>query len=336
MKIAILAPVAWRTPPRKYGPWEQITSNITEGMVKKGLDVTLFATQDSITAGTLDAVVEKSWEEDKDADPKILEYRHISHVMEQAHKFDLIHNQFDFMPLGYSRLIKTPMVTTVHGFSSPKILPIYQKYNTNTDYVSISNSNRHPTLDYIATVYNGIDVSQFTFNNTPEDYLLFFGRIHRDKGCAEAIEIAKQSKRKLIIAGLIQDENYYREKVEPQIDGEQIRYVGNAAPAERDTLLGNAAALLHPINFDEPFGLSVAEAMLCGTPVIAFNRGSMPELIADEQTGFLVENVAEAAERVEDITDLDRAFCRSHAEGKFSLDRMTEGYFSVYEEILGR
>ncbi|MBN1184380.1 MAG: glycosyltransferase, partial [Bacteroidales bacterium] len=160
MKIAILSSVAWRTPPRKYGPWEQVASNIAEGMVERGINVTLFASGDSITKGKLASVCEQPYAEDSKVDPKVAECLHISYLMEQADKFDLIHNNFDFLPLSYSRLIKTPMVTTIHGFSSPKILPVYKKYDSTGYYVSISNSDRSPELNYIATVYNGINTNE--------------------------------------------------------------------------------------------------------------------------------------------------------------------------------
>src|SRR6195952_4479299 len=181
MKVAVLASVAWRTPPRHYGPWEQIASNIAEGLIKQGIDVTLFATGDSITAGKLDAVCDKGYEEDKTQDAKVLECLHISNLMEKASEFDIIHNNFDFLPLSYSRLIKTPMITTIHGFSSQRIIPVYEKYNSASHYVSISNADRSPILKYLATVYNGLNLDAFNFNDSPDDYLLYFGRIHHDK-----------------------------------------------------------------------------------------------------------------------------------------------------------
>jgi glycosyltransferase involved in cell wall biosynthesis len=333
MKIAILAPVAWRTPPRHYGPWEQISSNIAEGLTKKGLDVTLFATGDSITAGKLDAICKKGYEEDRSQDAKVLECLHISNLMEKASNFDIIHNNFDFLPLTYSGLIKTPMITTIHGFSSQKIIPIYKKYNTIANYVAISNANRSPELEYMATVYNGINTNDFKFNPTPEDYLLYFGRIHHDKGTAEAITIAKKCGRKLIIAGLVQDANYFKEKIEPQLN-EQIVYIGNAGPEKRNDLLGKATALLHPINFNEPFGLSVAEAMLCGTPVIAFNKGAMPELIRHNETGFLVNNVIEAVDAVKQLHSISRYECHQWAFSQFSSDKMVRDYTQLYQQVL--
>jgi len=333
MKIAMLSPVAWRTPPRKYGPWEQVASNITEGLIKKGLDVTLFATGDSVTAGKLEYICPQGYEEDKTRDPKVEECMHISFLMEQAHKYDIIHNNFDFLPLTYSKLIKTPMVTTIHGFSSPKIIPVYKRFNDINHYVSISYADRSKALKYIANVYNGIDPDCFTLNTKHGDYLLYFGRIHHDKGTREAIEIALKAKMKLIIAGLIQDENYYNQQIKPLIDGEQIIYAGNAEPAQRDKLLGGAYALLHPINFNEPFGLSVAESMFCGTPVIAFNRGSMQELIEPGKTGFLVSNIEQAVEVIPQIKNIDRGYCRKYAESKFSINKITEDYIEVYKKI---
>lgn len=336
MKIAILSPIAWRTPPLNYGPWEQVASNLAEGLVKKNIDVTLFATGNSITAGKLQFVSKEGYAENQELDPKVCECLHISNLMEQADRFDLIHNHYDFLPLTYSSLIETPTLTTIHGFSSEKIVPVYKKYNNSTAYVSISSSDRHPELDYIGTVYNGINPDEFTFQKDPKDYLLFFGRIHPEKGTYESIQIAKKAGRKLIISGLIQDQEYFDYKVKPSIDGDSVVYVGNSGPKERDKLLGEAAALLHPISFREPFGLSVAEAMMCGTPVIAFNLGSMPELIQDGQTGFLVNTIEEAVAAVDKLGHIKRKACRTHALAKFSKNTMTDNYLHLYHTLLKR
>lgn len=333
MKIAVLAPVAWRTPPRHYGPWEQMASNLTEGLVKAGIEVTLFATGDSLTSGSLDAVIGEGYEENRDQDAKVVECLHISNLMEKAAGFDLIHNHYDFLPLSYSHLIKTPMITTIHGFSSEKIIPVYQKYNNSGYYVSISDSDRHPSLKYLKTVYNGIDTSSFVFNNQPEAYLLFFGRIHPDKGTAEAIQIAIQSNRKLIIAGIIQDHDYFRDRIAPFLNAD-IEFVGAAGPEQRNKLLREASALLHPISFEEPFGLSVAEAMLCGTPVVAYQRGSMPELIKHGKTGFLVKDVEEAVEAIARLGSINRKDCQEWAVSRFSQERMVKDYISLYHQIL--
>ncbi len=334
IKLAVLSPVAWRTPPRHYGPWEQVASNIAEGLTAMGLDVTLFATGDSFTRGKLEFICENGYEENRETDAKVAECMHISYLMERAGEYDLIHNNFDFLPLTYSRLAKTPMVTTIHGFSSQAIIPVYKRYNDISHYVSISNADRSTSLRYIATVYNGIDGKQFTLREDKDDYLLFFGRIHHHKGTFEAIEIARQSGKRLIIAGIIQDNEYFREKIEPLLDGEQITYIGSTGPEKRDELLGKAYALLHPINFNEPFGLSVVEAMFCGTPVIAFSRGSMPELIRHEKTGFLVNSVNEAADCVGQVASVDHSYCRQWAEQNFSMEKMAADYLDVYKKIL--
>ena len=334
MRVAMLSPVAWRTPPRHYGPWELVTSLLTEGLVERGIDVTLFATADSLTQGRLEAVVERGWEETPGADAKVLEALHLSHFFERADEFDVLHNQFDFLPLSYSSLVKTPMVTTIHGFSSARIMPVYQKYNGHVAYVSISDADRTPLLDYAATIYHGVDLNDFTFCPEPEGHLLFFGRMHPDKGPDEAIAIAQATDKPLIMAGIIQDEHFFKERVRPHLDGDRIRFVGAVGPAERDRLLGGALALLHPIRFDEPFGLSVVEAQACGTPVIAYNRGSMPEVIADQETGFLVHDVAGATQAVARLDQLSRRACRDFVERRFSRELMVTQYIELYTQML--
>jgi glycosyltransferase involved in cell wall biosynthesis len=300
------------------------------------VDVTLFATADSLTEGKLHAVCKQGYEESEQVEPKVWECLHISEVFERAGDFDLIHNHFDFLPLSYSGLVNTPVVTTIHGFSSPRILPVFEKYNGRAFYVAISEADRSPRLDYVATVHHGIDLADFTFEPAPEDYLLFFGRIHPDKGAREAIEIARAADQKLIMAGVIQDQKYYELEVEPHIDGEQVSYVGSVGPVDRNRLLGGARALLHPIRFAEPFGLSVIESMACGTPVVAFNRGSMPELIRHGSNGFLVANVSDAVECVGNLAEIDRSACRRFVEEGFSTDRMVEEYIDVYRRVLDR
>jgi glycosyltransferase involved in cell wall biosynthesis len=334
MRIAMLSPIAWRTPPRHYGPWESVVSTLTEGLVKRGVDVTLFATLDSETKATLRGVCPRGYEEDPSIDPKVWECLHISEVFEHGDEFDLIHNHFDFLPLTYSGMTTTPVLTTIHGFSSPKILPVYKKYNGKCYYVAISEADRSPELNYIATIHHGIDLSRFTLRDQPGSYLLFFGRIHHEKGTRECIEIAKRLGMKLIIAGIIQDRRYFEEEVKPHIDGDQIEYIGSVGPDRRDEVLGNAYALLHPINFDEPFGLSVVESMACGTPVVAIQRGSMPELIRHGITGFLCSSLEEMIEAVKAVRNIDRTQCRKWVEERFSADRMVEDYLKVYERVL--
>jgi glycosyltransferase involved in cell wall biosynthesis len=333
MQIAMISPIAWRTPPQHYGPWEQVVSLLTEGLVNAGIDVTLFATNDSETEAKLHAICPIGYEENPEILAKVWECLHISEVFENAHKFDLIHNHFDFLPLTYSKLVKTPMLTTIHGFSSPKIVPVYKKYDQTVHYVSISEADRHPELTYLATIHHGINLEHFTFNPAPEDYLLFFGRIHPDKGTYEAIQIAKKCKKRLVIAGIIQDKAYYEKNVKPYLN-ENICYVGSADQKKRDKLLGNALALLHPISFAEPFGLSIVESFASGTPVIAFDKGSMSEIIINGKNGFLVSTIDEAVTAVKNISNINRLFCRKDAEQRFTSQRMVQEYIKVYEKIL--
>lgn len=336
MRIAMLAPIAWRVPPRHYGPWERVVSLLTEGLVAQGVDVTLFATADSETKARLAAVCPRPYGEDPAIDAKVWECLHIAHVFERAAEFDLIHNHFDFLPLSYSRLVATPLLTTIHGFSSERIVPVYQRYNGHAAYVSISNADRHPTLDYVATVYHGIDLAEFTPCYAPGDYLVFLGRIHPDKGVAEAIAVARRTGRRLLIAGIVHDQDYFEREVAPHLDGEQIRYLGPVGPQERDTLLGGAYALLHLINFAEPFGLSMIEALACGTPVIACGRGSAPEIVRPGVNGMIVGGVDEAAAALPEVRRLDRAVIRADAAARFSRERMVADYLKVYAALIQR
>jgi len=330
--VAVLSPVAWRTPPRQYGAWETVASNITEGLIARGWDVTLFATRDSVTRAHLQAVVDRGYEEDPSVDPKVAEYLHISEAFEHAAEFDLIHSHYDFMALTYSRLVKTPVLTTVHGFSSPKIMPVYEKY-ADGYFVSISNSDRAPGLNYLATVYNGIDLALYPLQESGGDDLIFLGRIHPDKGVHLAIEVARLSGRRLIIAGIIQDEVYYREKLQPHIDGQKICYVGPVGIAEKNELFARACALLHLNTVPERFGLVLAEANAAGVPVIAMDLGSCREVIGDGQTGFLVNNVHEAVLALQRLQGIDCRACRQRVQQYFSIETMVEGYEKIYETI---
>ena len=334
MRIAVLSPISWRTPPLHYGPWESVVSLVTEELVQMGLDVTLFATGDSQTSGKLAAVCPRPYSEDSSVDPKVAECLHISEIFERAAEFDIIHNNFDFLPLSYSGLVETPVVTTIHGFSAPKIMPVYRKYNARSHYVAISESDKSPELDYIATIHHGINVAQFPFSGTKGEYLLFFGRIHPHKGVYEAIQVAQRAGIKLVIAGIIQDQDYFATKVEPHIDGTTVEYLGSVGPDRRAEVLGEALALLHLISFDEPFGLSLIESMACGTPVIAFDRGSMPEIIRDGETGYIVEDIDGAINAVAAVATIDRSICRADVERRFTSTRMARDYVRVYEDIL--
>ena len=335
MRIAMLAPISWRTPPRHYGPWELVTSLLTEALVAKGVDVTLFATADSETTGTLAAVVPTGYSEDPTLDAKVMEMLHVAHVFEQAGRFDLIHNQADFVPLAFSRLVDTPQVTTIHGFSSERIVPVFKRYEDRVSYVAISDADRHPDLRYAATIHHGIRLEDFPFHAQGSDDLLFFGRIHPDKGAADAVRAAQATGRRLVMAGIVQDEGYHARDVAPHVDGDQITYLGPVGGELRTRTLGSARALLHLIGFDEPFGLSVIEAMACGTPVIAYNRGSMRELIDHGVTGFLVDSFDEAVAAIGRIGEIDRAACRRAVEQRFTVEHMAERYLELYRQLLG-
>jgi glycosyltransferase involved in cell wall biosynthesis len=335
LRIAMLAPISWRTPPRHYGPWELVTSLLTEALVARGVNVTLFATKDSWTAGKLAGVCPASYSEDPTIDAKVWEMLHVAHVFERAGEFDLIHNQADFVPLAFSRLVQTPVVTTIHGFSSERILPAFKAYDDRVHYVAISDADRRWDLRYAATIHHGIRLEDFPFDPQGTEDLLFFGRIHPDKGAAEAIAAARRAGRRLVMAGIIQDREYHNEQVAPALDDRFVIYRGPVGGPDRTKTLGSARALLHLINFDEPFGLSVVEALASGTPVIASNRGSMLELIDHGVTGFLVDSVDEAVEAIGRIGEIDRAACRAAVSARFTVDRMADRYLELYRLLLG-
>jgi len=335
-RIAILAPVAWRTPPRAYGAWETVASNITEGLVSRGWkNVTLFATTESVTRATLIGWVERGYEEDKTQIPLVSTCLHISKAMQMAGEFDLIHNNFDYLPLTYTPFIKTPMLTTIHGFSDPDILRVYRDHK-DTYYVSISDADRDAELPYLATVYNGIDLSNLTFRQRPGDKLVCYGRIHPDKGFHLAIEVARKSGMELILAGIIQDQAYFDNEVKPHINNKSIRFVGPVNPEQRDALLKEAYAVLHLNTIPERFGLVMAESMAAGVPVIAMDLGSCREVIVDGETGWLVNSVDEAVEAIGKIDRIERRKCRQRVEENFTIDKMVSSYEKVYAEIFRR
>ncbi|MEV5502468.1 glycosyltransferase family 4 protein [Nonomuraea fuscirosea] len=334
MRIALLGPIAWRTPPLHYGPWEQVTSLLAEGLRAAGVDVTLFATLDSVTSGTLDGVCPRGYADDPSLDGRVWEAMHVAHALGRSGEFDLVHSHLDWLPLAFAEHCRAPLLTTVHGFSGMGILPAYAR--ARSAYVSISDADRAPELDYVATVHHGVELDAFPFDPVGGRRLVVFGRVHPDKGTHTAIEIARRSGMPLTICGIVQDERYFEEEIVPKVDGERVSFLGSVGPETRGRILGGAAALLHPIAFDEPFGLSVVEAMACGTPVVAYRRGSMAEVVDPGVTGFLADSLDEAVTAVARIATIDRASCRAQAERRFSADRMVGSYLSIYHEMLGQ
>jgi glycosyltransferase involved in cell wall biosynthesis len=314
-----------------------VVSTLTEGLVAAGHHVTLYATGDSVTAADLVSVVARGYEPDRSYDADLFIGLHIAQCFEDvaAGGYDLVHSHLDYRPLAFSRLVDVPVVTTIHGFSSPAILPAFRRYDDRVHYVAISDADRHPDLTYTATVHHGIELDRFPFSEAadPDQHVLFFGRIHPDKGTAEAIDIARAAGRSIRLAGIIHDEQYFRTEVEPRL-GDDAVYLGPVGGMRRAEVLGAASALLHPVAFEEPFGLSVVESMLCGTPVIAYPRGSMPEIVTEGSTGFLVDGLAAAAAALGRVETVDRATCRAIAARRFSAARMVAAYETVYRSVL--
>ena len=332
----MLAPIAWPSPPRGYGPWEQVVATLTDALIDLGARVTLYATGDSATRAELRSVVPHGYEQDDSYDVKVYEALHIARVFEEAGEHDIIHNHFDFLPLAWSRLVETPLVTTVHGFSSERILPAYRAYDDRAFYVAISEADRRPDLTYAATVHHGIDLDLFPFcaDPDPDGHVVCFSRIHPDKGTAAAIDIARAAGRPIRLAGIIHDHNYFDVEVKPRL-GADAEYLGPVAGADRARVLGSAAGLVHPVMFAEPFGLSVVEAFACGTPVVAYPKGALVELVRPGVNGFLASDADEAASALGNLSRIERAACRRDAETRFSAERMAADYLAVYQHILG-
>lgn len=324
-------------PPRGYGPWEQIAHTLAAGMSARGLDVTLFASANSTSPVRIASVVPVGLNEDPALNGDVYGALHTAHCFARANEFDLIHNNFDWKPLTYAlATAEPPLVTTIHGFSSPPILAAYYAAARRSFYCSISDSDRDPGLDYLATTYNGIDPNDFTFVEKPGDYLLFLGRFHPEKGTHLAIEIAQRAGVRLVIAAIPQDVAYFENEVAPHIDGDRVRFVGAVEREERNALLGGALALVHMTTRPERFGLTMIESMACGTPVLGARMGSIPEIVIDGETGFLCDDVDAAVAKVPLLAALDRRACRSRVETTFSHDRMLDAYEAAYRIALER
>ena len=346
MRIGILAPIAWRTPPRKYGPWEQVCANLADGLAERGHEVYLFATGDSVTKARLLSVCPFPLGENPHLPSRSWELIHIGFALEQAEKLklDLLHNHMNYLPLPFARLVPVPLVTTLHGAAmlEKDSREVYRRF-ADMNYVSISLAEQAacPELNYVANVYNGIRLEQFDFVEREEverrgGHLLFIGRICPEKGADLAVELARRTGMPLVIAGLVpaHERAFFETHILPAIDGAQIRYVGEVGPEERNRLMGGALALLHLVRAPEPFGLVMAEAMACGTPVIGIGLGSVPEVVEHGVTGFVARDLDEAAVYVERLSDIRRRDCRERVERLFTLERMVEGYERAYRRVL--
>jgi len=340
MRIAQISPLWERVPPLTYGGTELVVYLLTEALVQRGHDVTLFASGDSLTSAKLESVHHSALRLDgKIKEYAIYEMLQLSQVYERADEFDIIHSHMGCVSLPYAPLVKTPTVHTLHGIFTPDNQKMFT-HARKQPFVSISHSQREPSLglNCVATVYNGIDVSSYDFYPQPSDppYLAFLGRLSPEKGTHHAIEIAQRTGWRLKIAGKIDpvDVEYYETQIKPHIDGKQIEYLGEANHAQKNILMGNAVATLFPITWREPFGLVMAESMATGTPVIAIAMGSTPEVILHGKTGFLCKSVEEFIPALEQIGQIDRRTCRDHVIAHFSVEQMANGYEAVYQKVL--
>jgi len=336
MRIAHIAPVATTIPPPKSGSVEQMTSLLTEGLVARGHDVTLFATADSTTAATLYAIYPHGYWHDSNMWPwELYEMLNLAAAVERAHDFDVIHYEAAYYPmsLAFSRLSPTPIVQTLHHAPSPAEVRLWSRY-PDAPFVAISNEQARllAGLNVMETVLHGIDTDSFTFQEKPDDYLLFLGRFTEGKGVLQAIEIAKRVGMRLILAAA--EDAYYREHVAPHVDGHRVVYHGEADHQAKVKLFGGARALLYPIQAAEPFGLVLAEAMACGTPVAALDCGAVGEVVDQGVTGIVFENLEQMANELPRVFDLDRRRVRARSVVRFGVGRMVDEYVAVYRRLV--
>ena len=340
MKIAQIAPLWERVPPFRYGGIELIVSLLSDELVRRGHEVTLFASGDSLTTAKLKSVHDQALRLDPSIkEPGLYEQMMLHDVYRQADHFDIIHSHVGCAGLPYSSLVKTPTVHTMHGIFTPDNEKMFRQFAWQP-YISISEAQREPRLglNYIHTVYNGIDTKAYPFCATPTQppYLAFVGRLSPEKGPLQAIEIARASGLPLKMAGKIDavDRAFYSEQLESHIDGEQIQYLGEVSHDEKVALLSGATATLFPITWREPFGLVMIESMATGTPVIGMALGSVPEVIAHEKTGFVCHSIEKMVEAVPLVSKLDRQTCRDYVINNFSVESMTDQYLIAYEMAL--
>lgn len=338
MKIAMVAPIWERVPPTKYGGIELVCSLLTEELVARGHDVTLFASGDSKTNATLSHVYHVPKREAIGVE--VVDLHHASQPFLRAGEFDVIHNHDGIAGITLASFVDTPVLTTLHGIFTDQNKPFFHAFKDACYYNSISDEQRRgcPELNYVGTVYNAIDVPGWPFSEEKDDYYVFIGRMSHLKGADLAAEVAKRAGIKLVMAGKIDecDQAFFDERVASQVDGEQIAFRGEVSPEEKRELLAKSRGFIFPLQWAEPFGLVMIEAMVSGTPVIAFPYGSVPELIVEGKTGFLVNNLDEMVEKVKRLETLDAAACRQHVESRFGVKRMTNNYLGLYESIIAR
>lgn len=341
MKIALLAPIEESVPPKKYGGVETVVYNLAEELHAQGHDVTVFASGDSKVSCKLVPLVDKAI--GSGISKRIREAMTYEALVKASGliakgDFDIIHNHAGWQALIFKDLFKKPILTTIHWTLDNECENEMYGHFKDMPFVSISDSQRihRPDLNYVATVYHGLSPELFKFNATPQDYLAFLGRFSPTKGPVEAIKVAQKTGQKLIMAAKINsfERKYFETEIQPQIDGDQIQYIGEIDRMGTIELLGNARALLSPIQWDEPFGLTNIEAMACGTPVISMSRGSLPEVVIDKKTGFLCKNEKELIKSVGLINTIDRQACRDHVLRNFSNDRMAKNYVALYEYVM--
>jgi glycosyltransferase involved in cell wall biosynthesis len=339
MKIAQIAPLWETVPPTTYGGTELVVSRLTEELVRRGHEVTLFASGDSQTQARLEAGSPRALRFDPSIkEPVMYELLHASEVYKHAEEFDIIHSHVGVWSLALASLVSTPTVHTLHGTFTRDNNKIFRQHHTQP-YISISDSQRLLNINYVATVYNGISVELFPFYEKPQypPYLAFLGRFSPEKGPQHAIAIAMATGWHLKMAGKVDvvDKEFFDKEIAPHIDGEQIEFLGEMNHQQKADLLGNASATLFPITWSEPFGLVMAESMVVGTPVIAMNMGSVSEVIANGVSGYVCQSYEEMAKMIPKALQLNRQKCREHVENNFSVKHMVDGYEAVYEKIVG-
>ncbi len=340
MRVAILAPVAWRVPPRHYGGWEQAVSTLTESLARLGVDVTLFASGDSLTSARLESVVPRPLQEDPElaARSRGYEILHAVYCLERAEEFDLVHSHAGSFVVGFAPFIRTPLVVTLHGSGAePDSQVLYRRFR-HLPYIAISDAERRilPDLNYVATIHHGVEVERFPFEARPGDYLLFVGRIARVKGVHHAIEVARRTGVPLVLGGIVprEEEGYFQREVAPHLDGELVRFVGPVGAEQRNRLCCGALTFLHLVEYEESFGLTMIEAMACGLPVIGTRRGSVPEVVAHGRTGFVVTDVSEAVEAVRRVRQISREACREWVAERFHARTEALKHVEAYERVL--